>query len=74
MLNEGERDILKKTFTRMYALIGEEIGNQDRYSVAYFAELCSAINNCYKTAHLSPSHFVELLELYIEFFKEKTGD
>lgn len=70
-----ERDTIKEEFVRMFSSIAENIRyDEDRYSILAFGELCNAINMSYSRSFaIGPSKFVELLEFYIEFFKEATN-
>lgn len=73
MINDLKRLELKKQFSRLFSIIAEEIEYEETsLHISNFNAICSALNICYKSSKPSASQFVELLECYIEFFKEKT--
>ena len=73
MLDQDERTMLKELFEAEQVSITNKIQYEERrYPPKAFAELCSDINNSYLRYTISPPEFIELLELYVEFFKEAT--
>ncbi len=73
MFDQDERTMLKELFEAEHGSITNKIQYEERrYPPLAFVELCSDINTSYLRYTISPPEFVELLELYIDFFKEAT--
>lgn len=72
-VDKNKRGFLKKEFKRLFYFTDLKRGTEGKsFDVSDFTIICSALNNPYTRSTISPSQFIELLELYIEFFKEKT--